>query len=371
MVINCEETKGGVALSEGNESFLRFSLEESVWFQKGQEVAELLTISLDPNITIHEKDQYVTIQGALQLTGEYKRHQVDGSGEEDFPTSPKFVQQVEERDEGITEFTHHFPVDITIPYNRIESIYDIDVEIDSFDYVFPERSCMKLTADLKITGLRNDEQPSHPEEQEEQEEIEVVHRVQEEKVEEAVEVVQKVEETIPPANELFAPFEVEARKSYDEVQEEEVSPISLELEKTPTLQVNQVETPDISFSAQRSEDNNNQLEEVEDVQITVEYESPSFVESESSSSSEQPVKKKKKKITKKQGISITEFLARKEEHEDVAKLKVCIVQNGDTLESLAERYDVSTQALLRVNHLEINQDVHEGQVLYIPVAVRS
>ena len=35
--------------------------------------------------------------------------------------------------------------------------------------------------------------------------------------------------------------------------------------------------------------------------------------------------------------------------------------------SLADRYNVSVQNLLRVNQLEINQDVYEGQVLYVPV----
>jgi N-acetylmuramoyl-L-alanine amidase len=45
------------------------------------------------------------------------------------------------------------------------------------------------------------------------------------------------------------------------------------------------------------------------------------------------------------------------------------VQKGDTLDHLAERYDVTIQNLLRLNNLEINQDVSVGQVLYIPVAV--
>lgn len=370
--------KGGVALSEGNGSFLRFSLEESVWFQKGQEVAELLTISLDPNITIHENDQYVTIEGALQLSGEYNRQQAEGDVEEEFPASPKFIQQVEDRGEGLTEFSHRFPVDITIPKNRIESIYDIDVEIESFDYAFPERSCMKLTADLTITGLKSDEQPAQVgAEPVEEQELEPALRSsgaenQVDHVETSPEV-QEVEETVPPANELFAPFQAEARKiAEEEEQEEEVTPISLEMEKTPTLQVTETEQVEISFSAQRYEspeyvDDVFQEEAVE--QVEVEYESPVF--EESSSSSPEEVVKKKKKISKKQGISITEFLARKETQEDVARLKVCIVQNGDTLDMIAERYEVSTQQLLKVNHLEVNQDVYEGQVLYIPATVSN
>ncbi len=57
------------------------------------------------------------------------------------------------REEGSCEFSHRFPVDITIPNNRIQSIYDIDVIVESFDYSFPERSCLKLSAELTISGL--------------------------------------------------------------------------------------------------------------------------------------------------------------------------------------------------------------------------
>ncbi|TKC15638.1 stage VI sporulation protein D [Robertmurraya kyonggiensis] len=359
-------------MSEGNESFLRFSLEESVWFQKGQEVAELITISLDPNITIHENEQYVTIEGALQLTGEYKRHSVDVE-EEEFPASPKFIQQVEERGEGVTEFSHRFPVDITIPQHRIASIYDLDVEIESFDYAFPERSCMKLTADLTITGLKGDDQKEEVEVEEEVQVQEFAFRGPEVNQPESVaEEVQEFEETVPPTAQLFKPFEVEARKTSGEP-EEESTPIEFEQDSIPTLQVFQSEKPDypdISFSAQRSEYGTNaeaNLNQPAVEEAEIEYEEPSF-EEEAPAAEEVETKKKKKK-SKKQGISITEFLARKEIEEDVAKLRVCIVQNGDTLDVLAERYDISVQQLLKVNHLEVNQDVYEGQVLYIPATV--
>ena len=50
--------------------------------------------------------------------------------------------------------------------------------------------------------------------------------------------------------------------------------------------------------------------------------------------------------------------------EQQVKLKICIVQSGETLDSLSERYALPVQQILRVNHLEANQDVYEGQVLY-------
>src|SRR5690606_5056812 len=76
--------------------------------------------------------------------------------------------------------------------------------------------------------------------------------------------------------------------------------------------------------------------------------------------------KEKKKKEKKDGISLAEFFARKEEEDEVARLKVCIVQQGDTIETIAERYDVSVQSILKINDMDMNQDVQTGQVLYIP-----
>ena len=161
------EWKGGVALSYGNQSYLRFSLEESIWFQKGQEVAELVSISLDPSITIQESDQYVTIKGSLELSGEYNRDDHELEEELDYFSNPKFVQSVEVRGEGVYLFSHHFPVEITIPKNRIENVFDIDVAVETFDYAFPERSCLKLSADLMITGLYGELQHERLHEQDE------------------------------------------------------------------------------------------------------------------------------------------------------------------------------------------------------------
>ncbi|MFJ8264543.1 LysM peptidoglycan-binding domain-containing protein [Peribacillus asahii] len=139
-------------MTEENQSYLRFSLEESVWFQKGQEVAELYSISLDPNVTIQEDEHYVYMRGTLDLSGEYKDsgEQVDGDAHTFLPRS---VQTVERHPNGISEFIHRFPVDITIPSTRITSLDDIEVTIQTFDYTLPERNCLKLQADLIISGI--------------------------------------------------------------------------------------------------------------------------------------------------------------------------------------------------------------------------
>ncbi|TYS66131.1 stage VI sporulation protein D [Bacillus infantis] len=428
-------------MSQEDQSCLRFSLEESVWFQKGQEVSELVSISLDPNITIQEHEQYVSIQGSLKLAGEYRKNE-EGELEESF-ASPKFIQSVEEREGGICEFSHHFPVDITIPNNRIGSVYDLDVYIDSFDYQFQERSCMRLTADLTITGLYGEQQhpaaeydeedaaqehDERPEEEEAEAEAQEEEQQQdhfepllaaEEETEKELEplfrsaapaelIIEDNEEVQLPeyagfkdsiykagagaeeeeeeedetenaeAADLFAPFTAEARKQPEEAEKEEKPAAFFDTIKDHELPVPEAayhaepaeQVPDHSFATFRSEKAaedtyaGNQKPEMQPAEILTGFKAQ---QEESESSSDQAPKKKKAANKKKsKSLSLAEFLARKEE-EQSARMKVCIVQHGDTLDIIAERYEVPVPALLRVNHLELNQDVYEGQVLYVPV----
>ncbi|MBT2643081.1 stage VI sporulation protein D [Bacillus sp. ISL-41] len=394
-------------MSQGNQSCLRFSLEESVWFQRGQEVAELVSISLDPNITIQENEQYVSIRGSLELTGEYTCHEQQQEDESQI-AALKYVHSVMEREEGVYEFLHRFPVDITIPKNRIESIYDIDIQVEGFDYVFPEKDRLKLNADLAITGLYGEQQHEADQDadSEEAEELEVSYRqeataevdvdveTEAEAEEENHSLEDRDEQDFPEApaysfvqqnetlneqeeqdsyeEELYAPFRAEAKKSLDA---EEASEPELQ-EQREHQQV-----PEYAFSDFRGEPEpvaEVELEQ-EEVEVEVELEAeeqpqaenqPAEME-ESPESSSSPILKKKKPNMK-QGISIAEFLARKEEETEVAKIRVCIVQQGDSLQSISERYDVPVQQLLRVNHLSIDHEVHEGQVLYVPgVAVHN
>ncbi|KWZ84169.1 stage VI sporulation protein D [Heyndrickxia coagulans] len=125
-----------------------------IWFKKGQEVEELLSISLDPHITIQELEQYVVIKGNLYLSGEYI-----GCGEEEGEDVlfRKYVQAVQYREEdGIFEFYQSFPVDVTIPKTRIADIEELDVNIEGFDYQFHGTDCLKINADIAIEGILQD-----------------------------------------------------------------------------------------------------------------------------------------------------------------------------------------------------------------------
>ncbi|RDU36292.1 stage VI sporulation protein D [Neobacillus piezotolerans] len=371
--------KGGVALSQEKQSSLRFSLEESLWFRKGQEVDELVSISLSPDITIQENDQYVNIRGALDLSGEYV---CQSGGLEDSEGAPglRYVQSVGQREEGICEFAHRFPVDITIPVNRIASIYDIDVIVDSFDYSFTERSCMKLTADLIISGIYDGQSPEVEEEaRDEPEEIVLTDRVFE-SVQDAEE--EEEEEGYAgyiaeiPEEELI--FEAEARRIPEEDPADNPAAFSAFPFQSYWNQFHGV----LPFNPARSEDLQSDMnampvsqqwqeQEYEAQETAAEHHMEAEAENaaeEAESSSSVPQKQKKKK-SKKKSMSLTEFFARKDEGDEQARMKVCIVQKGDTLDRISDRYSVSIQNLLRYNRLDLNQDVYEGQVLYIPAAI--
>ena len=439
---------------------MRFSLEESIWFQKGQEVDELISTSLDPNITIQESDQYITMKGSLELTGEYNREDSFEDEEEmddHFSHNPRAVHIVELREEeDVFAFIHQFPVEVTIPKNRIQNLDDIDVAVETFDYAFPEKSCLRLSADLMILGLYGEQQ--HQLYEEEYPDLDVaIDELEEEDHDDhssqqdrdypyskpdipeidVNEVYQPFEEArneensdeensdelspfskpevLDEDNEIFAPFEVEARKTpKDEQKEDEIVAFQTFEEKYPDIsllkdeepsrkEAPKVEEPVLQETIPEVSEFEEPIEEpieepvpeepilrkeeevvppvevVPEIKITSQQKKEPSIEAEEENAEEihdqeneekqshDSKKKAGKKLKNKQSITLSEFFARKEEEEHT-KLKMCIIQNGDTLDILSERYEVSVSQIQRVNGMELNQDIYEGQVLYIPRA---
>jgi stage VI sporulation protein D len=377
-----------------------------LWFRKGQEVEELVSISLDPDITIQENDQYVTIRGSLELTGEYKSYEPTNENKNEDVTSQKFVERVDAREGGNCEFSHRFPVDITIPNNRIQSIYDIDVLVESFDYSIPERSCLKLAAELTISGLYGIEQQQKQQQQPQEEvvELELIPRSEIEFFEEDDEEIEVELASVQSSYQDNFLFEAEARKLQEEDESVEILPKFPTFNYQPQEDVEEeANQPSRDFVEARSESSKPAWEfeetrsesskptwnfqearseasqpaetiqpEVVEVEPapppTAQFEEEVHPAEESSSVHEEapPKNIKKKKAPKKKSMTLTEFFARKDESSAQAKVKVCIVQKGDTVNSVADRYDVSVQNLMRINNLELSQDIFEGQVLYIP-----
>ncbi|WP_413379350.1 stage VI sporulation protein D [Alkalihalobacillus sp. 1P02AB] len=402
-------------MTQEHPSKLSFSIEESVWLNKGQEVKEVLSMSLEPEITIEEHNQHVYIKGGLRLVGEYVA--VSRADSELDPEQPleeqisyRSVEEFQLTEEGQGEIKHFFPIDVTIPISRIQNLDDVFVEVESFDYDLPEKSCIQLTADVGISGMA-----THQEEEvrEEDEELEIepeaisensledtsfsfeARKVEEkempdpisppvfEKEEAQVEEEEEEEEEAPVAKKIEPELKpVEERKPLEYLYKEKNTPVANK-EEQPVQEVSQ--EPDAqnnpSFQKEQStpEEPVVQIKPIEEEALVVEVEpeleyarsSPAAIIEEEELvedvhvEEECEVEVEEKTRKEENALYLTKMLTKGEER--FSKWKMCIIQENESLDSIAERYDIPTSTLIRFNRLKEEQ-VEEGQILYIPVS---
>lgn len=141
-------------MSSENQTNIRFSLKETVWFQKGQEVKEVRSLSLNPDITIQQFEEYVQVKGVLTLEGNYLPEVDNGDFYSLRELAPsRFVEDVRALEDGSCNLHHPFPVDISIPLTRISDLENLCVSVETFDYQITEKGCIQIAADLCISGL--------------------------------------------------------------------------------------------------------------------------------------------------------------------------------------------------------------------------
>lgn len=435
-------------LSEHNQpSAIKFSLEETVWFRKGEEMEELVSLSLEPDVTIHDLDQFISVRGSLKMYGEYKKNKGVQREEDSFSYSgKKFVTVVESREEGISEFHYDFPVDITVPKSRVKNIEELDVIIDMFDYDTKDHNCLTVTTDVSIIGVESDEAtiynrenlieregeekghddvktpeinnqlfaynevPTLDLDDEEEEEDTFVVEAKKERTEEDKNTPIPIQYMPPTNHNMFSEYTTsnednqseannrnvnetadEKSKAHDEelqlveyvqsdstddhesvrgnVQEKEVSEKKQDDQKVTYLKIDkhkdEQEVHRVS-SEHEETDSNDQPIEIVNLQTSDDEQRLSEEESEDKNIKLHSHTEREEK----ESISLTQFFARKDEN-SVAKMKIYIVQEDDTLEDIAERYEVSVSQILRFNSLEPHQDAYEGQILYIPETQKS
>lgn len=430
-------------MSEQNQSFLRFSLEESIWFPRGFEVSELYSLSIEPDVNIIEKDHYVVIEGSLAISGEYRgfEDQQENNLLELEQSHRQLVQDVVFREaDSINVFHHRFPVDISIPSNRMDDRNAIEVEISTFDYSMPESNCIKLISELLISGIYDGSvrQESSVQANDQSTPIESNHYVAYSEDEEVIVPENRMESSfkkIPSyepytlSEESHAPtsrseeqpyesFTVEAyalpRQESAEFVEEEVEqskpsesysaapvfskpfhepPFSIPM---PVFKAPEMEYTGLSESVRNnleSQGERNQSEfwseddhstesvpivdfeskgrENEETSIAVgrsEQESIQITYNRSEEVQEDAEEEVEETAIERSGsmaVSLTDFFGKKDTQTHT-RLKVCIVQVGDSLSEIAGRYEVSRLDLLSLNELASENDLQEGQVLYIP-----
>ncbi|MFD6508770.1 stage VI sporulation protein D [Bacillus sp. NPDC060175] len=319
---------------------LRFSLKESVWFQKGQEVEELLSISLDPDVEIEELDHEVIVRGQLDLTGEYVARQDDSAYSLRELSPAKAIDYVETRADGVNELVHSFPLEISIPRNRVKVIEELYVSIEEFDYELKENGCLQLLADISITGLCDEERTEDEEEEMAYAELEADSAEEGESRPAPHEEVPAYKESDGWEDYAFEPFQLEERKE-QEIEEEEIEEEEIEEHEFAGREEEKETTPQFELFGRKNfkKEKAKKQEEPEEETYSQRDENALY-------------------LTK---------LFTKEPEEEFTKLRMYFVQEGDTIEAVAERYETTVQNLHRVNQSE---DIYltTGQIIYIPVS---
>ncbi|MBM7096567.1 stage VI sporulation protein D [Bacillus sp. H-16] len=329
-------------------STLSFSIQEAVWLNRGQEIDSVLSLSLDPDITIQESEEYVTVKGNLVLSGEYSPGQdVDEQQQQrnaslSEQVSFRSIEEVRISDEGLGMIRHPFPIDVTIPRSRIYDVDQIYVNVNSFDYDLPGNGCIELQADVSISGMQGefpDSASTYTEEetsQEEEQEPREFHY-----------------EAVRPAGEQE---DYMRNEEAEDSSEEETS-------SEPVVYLNRMESEDNEEEAQYEED---YAFSANDTRYTS-YEAEEEVEEQA----EQEESEEKTYGTREEenALYLTKVLARDDE-EAFSRLRMCIVQSGESLETISARYNIPVSQLMRQNRLN-EERVEEGQILYIPSRISS
>lgn len=312
---------------------LRFSLKESVWFQKGQEVDELLSISLDPDVEIEELDHEVIVRGQLDLTGEYVARQDDSAYSLRELSPAKSIDYVETREDGVNELVHSFPLEISIPRNRVKVIEELYVSIEEFDYELKENGCLQLLADISITGLCDEERS-------EDEEETLYADLEEDSAQ---------EDENRPAPHVEEP----TYKESDEWEDYAFEPFQLEERKEQELEEEKIEEHEF-------------VEREEEQETTPQFELFGRKDFKKEKAKKQEEQEEEYSQRDENALYLTKLFT-KEPEEEFTKLRMYFVQEGDTIESIADRYETSVQNLYRVNQTE-DIFLNTGQIIYIPVS---
>lgn len=354
---------------------ITFELNEKLRCKKEHEIDEMISISLDPDIVIQTYDDYIQIRGVVFLVGEYHlsplvhrdevhREQVEG----------QFIENVEHIDENIVQFSHRFPVEISVQKERIKQIDDIVVKVDSFDYELPSAQIIKIVASLDIHGItlnkhanlsdkviestdgksstetKNDSLIEKINKNTDTEPFVSDNGEKEQTKEEAEQTSNQIDDTSEEHTSTIESNDSKSSANLRLVKNETTMPVESDEEENsePLQQINDTEESKLEGEVHEKEESKEPLhtlkQETNEMQIEV---------TEAKESDDSDVKD----VT-----FLTELFEESEESHSC--VTIYIAQQDDSIESIAKRYEIPVLQLLKDNHLSADK-IEEGQLLTI------
>lgn len=312
------EVGGGLRL-EQHKDVLSFTVNEALYLETGQGIEEMLAISLEPDIAIETFHDYVQIRGIIILQGECKKttENLEEVGTPDNVVT-NYIEKIIDTEPGQAMFSHRFPVEVSVPKNRIQDISNVKVEVASFDYELPSTQLLNINATLHIHGIVADE---------------VVIEEPDLTAETLNNNEQNTDNTSLTTDTLVDADIVETA----EIVEDETAPVE------ESIEIKSDEPTTSELEPQRNEEQPTAKEEI-DIQLN---------ESETTDGEEQV----------KDVLFLTDLFGGIAE-ESSTTLRIHIIQEEDTVESIAKRYNVSALQLMKDNQLSADEMI-PGNLIHI------
>lgn len=347
---------------ESYENKITFDLNETLLFELGQEIEEMISISLDPDIVVQSYDDYVQIRGVIMLSGEYFRVREDNLDmEQDLPErnvpSFRYVERVVNINRDVSGFSHRFPVEISVSNERVDNLNDIVVTVDSFDYKLPTNDTLNIFASLHIYGIDPEQKTVEESErrpmasasdyyEEVSEKQDVIHTDEQSD--------EKVDETIETNKDRSTLDEVDDSTNKQEIMEDfQEQPLRLIKGKKHD---SDEELDSIIPKAEATEGEVSEVNAEQDDDISESTASEDEIQIELNDGLDED-NDEVNDVT-----FLTELFSSDEE--TYTQVKIYIAQKDDTVESIAKQYDIPVLQLLKDNRMSMDT-IEEGQLITI------
>jgi stage VI sporulation protein D len=334
-------------------SGLRFDIFERVHLSEGVAgISALDEIELKPDIQVLSRGQQAILKGNLVLSGTYSGEQQGQSGQ---------------------TLRHNIPVEITLPVNRIQSLDQIGVEIDTFDVDLLSARSLNVTGVLSLRGIET--ASSAAEHWSEDEEMVFVHQAEGEKASPEPELAPTDEVAARDAEQEAVLLESADTQEEAEAQAEPVAVPVIAGTNSEREAAEEKKELKIAFSGKTSAEQS-EIKATDLKSLFNKQAASAVVESEARiSEAEQQEEAETEEAAAhrtQEGRSSGDalewkrlFISAEEEEQRFRKVRMCIVQKDETIELIAQRYSLNPREVILYNRLA-DGDISEGQIIYIP-----
>lgn len=285
-------------------------IEEYIHVSNDMKIDEMMQISLEPNIIMQMKHDFILLKGDLILQGNYRLLE----NEEPFDRIEPQMEQVQLLGDNKAMFLHAFPIEIAIEKSKIKNLDDVSMQMEMFDYTIKNPVTIHLTANVMINGI--DQTASQKK-------------------------------------------QVEGEKEPDVISTQ----LHSDERKTDKLKQSKHEDQEIDEAVHVEGTDNIRIEEEKETPVTIGFSSNEreidYIDEEEAIAEEVV-----EEVTKSPVSLFHMLFSNDDETEQYEHVRMYITQENDYLDKIAEKYDLSVYQLMKDNDLTEDM-VEAGQILKI------